>query len=110
GLEQIIGDHRIERDAAQLDSQPSENNRVVFQVLADLFDGRILEDRLQHIADKFRIELWLARGSANRDIARFAGCPSKGKAHDFGAPSMSGSGFGIEAESLLLSENLHQLI
>ena len=37
-IEQVVGHHRVERDAAQLDADAPQHDHVVLQVLADLLD------------------------------------------------------------------------
>ena len=44
GIEQVAGDHRIERDAGKRDADVAEHNRVVLQVLAELADLRVFQD------------------------------------------------------------------
>ena len=43
GVEQVAGDHRVERDAGKRHAGVAEHDHVVLQVLADLADGRVFE-------------------------------------------------------------------
>ena len=45
GVEQIAGDHRVERDAAHFRPGRAEDDHVVFQILADFADGRVFQQR-----------------------------------------------------------------
>ena len=43
GIEQVAGDHRVERDAGQVHADVAEHDHVVLEVLAELADGRVFE-------------------------------------------------------------------
>ena len=49
GVQQITGDHRVERQAGQLDAGGAEHDHVVLQVLPDLLDRRIFQHRPQGV-------------------------------------------------------------
>ena len=56
GIEQIVGDHRVERRAGQFDAGGAEDDHVVLQILAELGDRRIFENRLEGRERGGRIE------------------------------------------------------
>ena len=47
GLQEIGEDHRVAFDPVEADSLPGQHDGVVLDVLADLFDGRVLQDPAQ---------------------------------------------------------------
>ena len=109
-LQQVIGHHRVEGESSQLDADPPQHDRVVLQVLADLFDCRIFENRLQRVANEHGIELGLTRWRSHRNVARFAHCPGERVTHNLGPTRMERGRLRIETNAPLLLESEHELL
>ena len=101
GIEQVVGDHRIEGRALGVYARPAQHENVVFQILADLLDGRVFEDRTQG-GERFpQVQMRLVLRPTDRQIPRFAVVPREGKAHQFGKTRADIGGFGIEGKTFL---------
>ena len=48
-VQQVGGDHGVKYDAVQLNPVAGQNDPIVFYVLTHLFDGRILQYRLERV-------------------------------------------------------------
>ena len=86
GVEQVAGDHRVERHAGQLHADVAEHDHVVLEVLADLADGRVFEHGPQRFERCVRIEHGLAGRAADRHVVRLARLEGERIADDRGAP------------------------
>ena len=84
GVEQIVADHRVEADFAQLDAEPPQHQHFVLDVLIDDHDGRILEVRPQSVDHALRIERALSGRSTNGQVVSESLLPTKGPADDLG--------------------------
>ena len=104
GMQQIIGDHRIAGDAGQVDAVLAQHLHVVLDVLIDLGDAGIFEDRLQLGQRRGRVERRFSQRPTQGQVLRLAGLPGKGQAHDVGPARLQVRRFQIEGDALLLLE------
>ena len=108
---QRIGDQHSVVDGCHRDAVPREHLDVVFQVLPDLQDGGILEQRLE--AGECCLDLDLSRHRiaaeepaarglvAQRDVAGLAGCSGQRHAHQIGLHRIQRIGLGVDGEIAL---------
>ena len=109
GVEQVAGDHRVERDAGQPHADVAEHDHVVLQVLADLADGRVFEHRPQRFERFSGSSTRLAGRAADRHVIRLARLERERVADDLGAPRRDVRRFGVDADQRLLRKLGHQL-
>ena len=64
-------------DAGHLDSHAAQHDHVVFEILPDLLDRRVFQNRLQRRKGRRLVEMRLALGRANRQIPRLAVVPGE---------------------------------
>jgi len=68
GIEQIGGDHGIEGNALEFDAGVFEDDKVVFDILADFFDGGVGENGFKVIEDIAEVEAGLSKRGFDRNV------------------------------------------
>ena len=76
GVAQEGGDHGVEDRALHLGSRVMERVQVVLEVLAELGDRPVGQQRLQHLDDLFEAEVRLRLGRDDGHVHRFALLPA----------------------------------
>ena len=104
GVEQVAGDHRVERDAGQLHADVAEHDHVVLEVLADLADGGFSRTGRSASSVCLRIENAIAGRAADGDVIRFARLERERIADDLGAARRDVRRFGVDADQRLLRQ------
>ena len=76
-VEQVAGEHRVERQPAQRDAVGLQHDGVELQIVADLADRRVFEQRLQPVERRAAVHLRRrpARRAGRRRLQR-PSCPS----------------------------------
>ena len=82
----------------------AQHDHVVLQVLADLLDRRVFQDRLQGGQRRRRVEMRLARRRAKRQIPRLAVVPGERHADQLRPTRPDAGRLGVEREGLLLPQ------
>ncbi len=74
-FEQIAQDHRVGEGTGQIDPGAAECKQVILDILADLLDGRIGQDRAQGIESRLFFEQGGAPGPAHGQVISLTGLP-----------------------------------
>ncbi len=82
GVEDVGGDHRVENDPAQFDAVAAQHDGIVLDVLADLADRLVREDRPQRVEHLLGVERRVGRERARRDVPGLFRLPGDGEADD----------------------------
>ena len=83
GVQEIVGDHRIAGNTGKFNAVLSQDLHVEFDVLIDLGDAGIFEDRFQLRESDGGIERLIADGAAQCQVVSLARMPAPCQAHDF---------------------------
>jgi hypothetical protein len=75
GIEQVIRDHGIARDAGHFDAMSFEDLAIVLDVLIDLLNRWVLKNRLDGRQHCGRIERRLTSRTTKSEIPRFLRAP-----------------------------------
>ena len=102
GVEQIVGDHRVESQAGERDANVFEHDHVVLEVLAQLADGGVFEDGSERGERGGGIQHAVALWAADRHVERFIGLVGERIADDFGAARRDVRRLGVDADQRLL--------
>ena len=88
--------------AAQLDPVSAQHREVVLDVLVDLGDAGVLEDRPKLFEHRIGSKDRLSLRPAHCNVIRLALFPRKGEADEFGAARLQVRRFQIDGEAFLL--------
>ena len=108
-VQQVTGDHRVERQPPQRDAGAAEDDQVVLEVLADFLDRLVSKDRPQRRDHVRQRQHPVARRRADGDIGRLALGPGEREAHQLGLTRVDASGLGVERDHLASGERRGQL-
>ena len=97
-FEQVAEDHRIGDRPLDRHSRAAQGEHVVLEVLPDLLDLGIGQDRPQGLEHLVGIEDPAMDRPAQRQVIRQAGLPAHGDAHQRGAQRIDVGRLGVEAE------------
>ena len=104
GVEQVVGDHAVAGHATQHDAAGAQHEQVVLDVLVDLGDLGVFENRPQRSERFGRVEQRRPRGTAQGEVIGLAGLPAQGDADDLGVEWREARRFEVDGKALLLAE------
>ena len=97
GVDEIGGEHRVERDIMHRDAETVEHVPVELRVLRDPLLRCIREKRPERLPDPGRVEI-SASLVADREVKRAAGLERDGDSHEFGFERIQSRGLGVERD------------
>ncbi len=98
-IEQVVGHHGIARDAADGNSLAFKHQHVILDVLVDLADVGIAEDRAQRTENEALIQALVGLGRTDRDVPGLAWPPGECQSDDVDAQRIEAGGFEVECEA-----------
>ena len=84
-MQEVICNHRVAGNAGRRHPVPAQDEQIVLDVLIDLLDRGVFEQRTQPAQRLIGIKFRIAVGAAHRQIPRLARLPGEGVANDLAA-------------------------
>ena len=103
-LEKIRQDHGIGHRTGHLNAGAGEDQHIVLDVLTDLFDRRVEQDRLECLQGGGLVEALENTRSPDRQIIRLARLPAKRDPDQARAGRVKGCGLRVDTESGLADQ------
>src|SRR5262245_14998439 len=100
-MQEVICHHRVAGNTGWRGPVPAQDEQIVLDVLIDLLDSRVFEQRTQPAQRLVGIELRIASGATHWQIPRHARLPGEGVTNDLAAQRLQARRLQIDGEPLL---------
>src|SRR5216684_6138528 len=105
-MQEIIGHHGITSNAAESDSILPKHDLIVFDVLVDLGNSGVFQDRFQSSQSFITIKLFVLGRASNGKIPALAFLPRESQTNDFRPARRHAGRFQINRDASLITQLL----